>query len=584
MWFRQCFRLWIVAVLFCAAAGSMIQPDDAAAQVAPSCKIMTRLKTGSSGSDVECLQRILAADPTLYPERRISGRYDDATEAAVKRFQERNKLVSADAMNHLGVVDARTREALNELVASQTPVPNGDDIPAARRDGGFQARAGSLPAPTVSPPGGTFEAARFPMAVTITAPPGTTIRYNIGEREPNPKCGAGPGAGPSVTRTLGSSTRLRAIACSLDSRQSSQVVEVKFTAVKSGQYCFTAADNRNLPYRVLRNGEAPADGASSDVYPFTEITTGYHRVNPQASVPQYAYIRANRCHGIGGPAGNYDSCAGRADAAGRRNRELRANGTMPVFIMPNGEMAHVQFKSYRNADACTLAQMAAGLGYPEATIRDLTMGSSLTVVKYTEREARIPGLAARDAMMNDVCVLHGPYDPDVRGVALDYEVHDGRTPEMVRPYFKTFADLLHGKGKIAMLRSNPLTSPSQQVNSGLGGNENYLQSILDFINIEVTKDADTPALVKKSLTDQLNLLKNGPAPFSPERVYVLARPAEVKTPELAQAVRDFILENRIPMLAFGGTPVALGGSCDLPVNKVIRVLTAPVHQSRAPPG
>lgn len=51
------------------------------------------LKKGSTGADVTRLQQFLATDPAIYPDAQITGYYGALTEAAVKRFQCKNKLV-----------------------------------------------------------------------------------------------------------------------------------------------------------------------------------------------------------------------------------------------------------------------------------------------------------------------------------------------------------------------------------------------------------------------------------------------------------------------------------------------------------
>ena len=67
------------------------------------------LKRGSEGAEVINLQRALMIDSTEHPRGNISGVFDKATEDALKEFQERYDLEPT------GIVDAQTREKLNEL-------------------------------------------------------------------------------------------------------------------------------------------------------------------------------------------------------------------------------------------------------------------------------------------------------------------------------------------------------------------------------------------------------------------------------------------------------------------------------------
>jgi len=65
-----------------------------AASAVSECPYTSRvLKRGSTGADVTRLQQFLATDSAIYPDAQITGYYGALTEAAVKRFQCKNKLV-----------------------------------------------------------------------------------------------------------------------------------------------------------------------------------------------------------------------------------------------------------------------------------------------------------------------------------------------------------------------------------------------------------------------------------------------------------------------------------------------------------
>lgn len=78
-------------------------------------QLITALKQGDQGENVQALQALLAADPTLYPEGLITGFYGPATAKAVKRFQEKN------GIEGVGFVGPKTAEKLNQLL-SKYPV------------------------------------------------------------------------------------------------------------------------------------------------------------------------------------------------------------------------------------------------------------------------------------------------------------------------------------------------------------------------------------------------------------------------------------------------------------------------------
>jgi peptidoglycan hydrolase-like protein with peptidoglycan-binding domain len=87
---------------------------------AGSCPRVSRvLKLGDSGADVTRLQQFLAQDSAVYPERSVTGYYGPLTEAAVKRFQCKNKLVcdGTPATTGYGVTGPRTAA----LLALQCP-------------------------------------------------------------------------------------------------------------------------------------------------------------------------------------------------------------------------------------------------------------------------------------------------------------------------------------------------------------------------------------------------------------------------------------------------------------------------------
>ncbi|OHA04034.1 MAG: hypothetical protein A3J58_03380 [Candidatus Sungbacteria bacterium RIFCSPHIGHO2_02_FULL_52_23] len=70
----------------------------------------TFLAKGAQGDDIAQLQEILKQDPEVYPEGSITGFFGPATEAAVKRFQEKHHIEA------LGVIGPKTRAKLNELI------------------------------------------------------------------------------------------------------------------------------------------------------------------------------------------------------------------------------------------------------------------------------------------------------------------------------------------------------------------------------------------------------------------------------------------------------------------------------------
>ena len=84
------------------------------------CPLISRnLKKGMSGTDVTRLQQFLALDPSIYPEKSVTGYYGALTEAAVKRFQCKNKIVCDGTPESTGYGVTGPRTAA--LLALQCP-------------------------------------------------------------------------------------------------------------------------------------------------------------------------------------------------------------------------------------------------------------------------------------------------------------------------------------------------------------------------------------------------------------------------------------------------------------------------------
>ncbi|MDZ4260660.1 MAG: LamG-like jellyroll fold domain-containing protein, partial [Candidatus Sungbacteria bacterium] len=106
------------------------------------------LARGTEGDEVKSLQEALKQDPEIYPEGLVTGFFGPATEAAVKRFQEKHHIES------LGIIGPRTRAKLNELI-TQGAGKSGV-IPS-----GLERRFGTitpLQVPPLTTPSGTIPA------------------------------------------------------------------------------------------------------------------------------------------------------------------------------------------------------------------------------------------------------------------------------------------------------------------------------------------------------------------------------------------------------------------------------------------
>lgn len=75
-------------------------------------RLISQLRRGSQGEEVKVLQKILASDPSLYPEGLVTGFFGPLTELAVKRFQAKIKV------EQVGEVGPQTIARINEILSA----------------------------------------------------------------------------------------------------------------------------------------------------------------------------------------------------------------------------------------------------------------------------------------------------------------------------------------------------------------------------------------------------------------------------------------------------------------------------------
>jgi len=86
-------------------------------------KLLRELREGMTSDDVKLLQEILATDPEIYPEGRVTGYFGPLTKNAVKRFQ---KLAGFEQVGQVGPKTlAKINELLTEGAGQSGKVPPG---------------------------------------------------------------------------------------------------------------------------------------------------------------------------------------------------------------------------------------------------------------------------------------------------------------------------------------------------------------------------------------------------------------------------------------------------------------------------
>src|SRR3989344_5492552 len=83
-------------------------------------ELLKNLQQGSTGDDVKTLQSLLAGDPDIYPEGKITGFFGPLTVKALKKFQAKH------GIEQIGFAGPKTLKKLNELLRGSTVIMIGD--------------------------------------------------------------------------------------------------------------------------------------------------------------------------------------------------------------------------------------------------------------------------------------------------------------------------------------------------------------------------------------------------------------------------------------------------------------------------
>lgn len=94
-------------------------------QLKQSLQLTRSLSLGMTSDDIKILQQMLASDPTIYPEGKITGYFGSLTEKAVKKFQKKH------GIEQLGNVGPKTLAKINALLKEGKLFYNGSIIVAS---------------------------------------------------------------------------------------------------------------------------------------------------------------------------------------------------------------------------------------------------------------------------------------------------------------------------------------------------------------------------------------------------------------------------------------------------------------------
>ncbi|MEO7026392.1 MAG: hypothetical protein ABI056_02445, partial [Caulobacteraceae bacterium] len=330
-------------------------------------------------------------------------------------------------------------------------------------------------------------------------------------------------------------------------------------------YCFGPDDGAAARFRIFRYPSRPPL-SNADVgfkyYPLTDSSgTAVSAVDAGSAtnIRRNWFLWANLCNFSAG----LNSChrfPPRPD--GRRGFGEANPPPRPMIEDPSTHQDFLfAFASYNAANSCTMIQAAYALGYSNAKLAQLAVGTGLTVVD----RARVPTMMDHDAadIFHDVCVLpDARLSSAVKGVMLDYEVHDARTPRIARDFLVAFAALVHGAAREAILYTNPLDASGQRLSALDRSNLNDIQAAFDITTILLLRK-DQATDFAREYAFQRGLLE-GPRPVKPPLItFDLAR----STLADAAVTRAIILRDHLPGVIVFQKTAQLEGPCDTDANR-----------------
>lgn len=335
---------------------------------------------------------------------------------------------------------------------------------------------------------------------------------------------------------------------------------------QTAEQCFGPTDKIVGNFRVFRYPSRPPlrnDDPNYKYYPLTDTAGSQASIDNNSTVTNITknyFMWANICD-----ATETNSCVRHP-----RNAQAYAFGNPPAMPQYNNSVskAHILFKmtSYARANACTMAQAAYALGNGNDKIQSIVSRSGLEIV---DNRSRLSGLQLdADHMFRDVCVMpDARLSSDVRGVMLDYEVHDGRSPSVSRDFLIAFANLVHASGREAILYTNPLNAPGQKLSGLDRSNLNAIQAAFDMTTVFLLRRRDDDDFARDFST-QVALL-SGPLPLrAPLLNFDVAR----SNMRDASIVRQIILSKHLPGVILLERSSDLSGPCTTDANRKIACL------------
>jgi len=227
-------------------------------------------------------------------------------------------------------------------------------------------------------------------------------------------------------------------------------------------------------------------------------------------------------------------------------------GNLGPGVLSQASPTKIFFSSPEKANACTLAQTAAVLGFDEL-VQDYARRGNLSTIT-----------SPPPSNVEDICIVSTTrLPPDCKGILLDYEVADGRLPPQTLEFLLEFAELVHRAKKQAILYTNPLDAPTQSLTAIDGSNAARLMDAYDKMSIFLWSKSRQND-IRKSFESQLNVLGR----ITPEKLFVIFE-LNNTTIQDASAVRSFVMEHGLAGVSLWRNFAVQGGACSTDVNRKI---------------
>ncbi|WP_428332144.1 hypothetical protein [Novosphingobium sp.] len=326
--------------------------------------------------------------------------------------------------------------------------------------------------------------------------------------------------------------------------------------VRADPACFGAADNRRLTFQVLQN--APTSKSSRQrpyaYYPQTGVASMQLQsvVAPLPGTATYYFQWANRAN------------TSLANADGEAI--VRKANLQPSFTGKRKQRS--AFTSVARADACTLAQTAGVLGWPDRAAGYARAAGIRLVGESAQPDAGSVGPP-------DTCIAPAGSLAPVKsggggsGVLLDYEVQDGRTPAQTTAFLRQWAQLVHDGHRPAILLTNPIDAPTQVYTGVTADNAHTLVETFDLTTILLWSRNPEHDLAASYEKQKAAIAAGGK--FDGSRVLIDFELAGT-TLEDARFVRRAIVADHLAGVFFWRNGARQGGMCTSDVNARIAAI------------